>query len=307
MPLVGVSYQSREIDEVYQRRFADQSETEKVIDVAFGEGIRKFAAASPKSSPLAALHLEVLKRKFDEGHDIELLTCIGIPIKYGDRMINPFRRWATYLAYEMRQHPEVRQRIIDDPILNFREDWRRRLSSSKPYRKEVFERLTLNWKQIEKDLDRFSEFPVSYMEPGSEIDFITVAERFDLIGELVDQIKEHGYRGVLLGVHHAGVTIPILDDELEGFDGYVTPLNDLGVMMFPTKASAEIAVKQTKRAIYAIKPLAGGRIKPLQAFRYVFQFEIAGCMVGASSASEVEENSGAATFVLRCKTRGLLS
>jgi hypothetical protein len=44
------------------------------------------------------------------------------------------------------------------------------------------------------------------------------------------------------------MTIPKLEDELDHFDCYMTPLNPLGVMMFPTKTSAEAAVKGTRRA-----------------------------------------------------------
>ena len=298
MPLVGISYQSREKDEEYRRRFAEANEMKSVIESAIKMGIRRFAAASPSSSPLSPLHLRVLKRMVDEGHDVELIPCVGIPIKIGDRSIDAFRRWATYLALEGKLYPEVKQRILDDPILNFREGWRRRLPASKPYGKEAFKRLTLDWRQMEDDLEHFVELPVSHMEPGSETDFLTIAGRFDLIGEILDRIKDHGYRGALLGVHHAGVTIPKIDEELQGFNGYVTPLNPLGVMMFPTKASAEKAVRSTKKAVYAIKPLAGGRVEPRRAFTYVFDFDVEGCMVGAASVAEVEEDFKVAIEIL---------
>lgn len=298
MPMVGVSYQSREKDEEYRLRFSDSSEMRRVIDAAISMGVRRLAAAAPGSSPLAPLHLQVIRGVVDEGHDIELIPCLEIPLKLGNNKIDAFRRWATYLGIEARLYPEVRQRILDDPILNFREGWKYNLPLSRPYDEEDFQRLTMDWRQVERNLEYFVDLPVSYMEPGSETDFLAMAYRFDLIGELADRISELGFGGVLFGVHHAGITIPRLDDEIEGFSGYVTPLNPLGVMMFPTKTSAEEAVRSTEKAIYAIKPLAGGRVKPHDAFSYVFSFDVEGCMVGVASEAEVDEDFRTAIDVI---------
>ena len=294
MPLVGVSYQSVERDSEYRERFRDPGAMRRVVDAALGMGVRRFAAASSGSSPLASLHLQVLKNAADEGRDIELIPCVGVPVRLGGKEVDAFRRWATYLAVEGPIHPGVRRLFLEDPVLNFRPGWRNGLPASRPYRDDDFQRLEIDWGRVEADLDSLADLPVSHIEPGSETDFLTMAGRLDLLGELVDRIGERGFGGVLFGVHHAGETIPRLDEGLDGFSGYVTPLNPLGVMMFPTKASAERAIRETERAVYAIKPLAGGRVKPEAAFQYVFGFDIEGCMVGCASVSEVEEDLEAA-------------
>jgi hypothetical protein len=301
MPLVGISYQSREKDEEYRERFSDANSMKRVIDAAISMGVERFAATTSGSSPLASLHLHVLRGIVDEGCDIEIIPCVEIPVKLGDRRVDAFRRWATYLTFESKFYPEVEQRILDDPILNFREGWKTKLPMSKPYDREEFQNLSIDWKQIEDGLEQFVELPVTYLEPGSETDFLAMTRRFDLLGELVDMIKERGYGGVLLGVHHAGVTIPTLDEQLSGFDGYVTPLNPIGVMMFPTKTSAEKAIEDTDKAVYAIKPLAGGRVKPRKAFNYIFSFDVDGCMVGAASISEVKEDFNATIEALKAQ------
>jgi hypothetical protein len=293
MPLVGVSYQSRERDREYREKFGDDGEMRRVVDAAIGLGVRRFAAASPSSSPLAPQHLRVLKQAVDDGHGIDVIPCIGIPMRIGIRGIDAFRRWATYLAHEEPEYPGVRRCVLDDPVLNFREGWRQRLPASKPYGEDDLQRLALDWRRIEDDLEVLTDLPVSCVEPGSETDFLAMAGRLDLLGELADRIGERGF-GVLFGVHHAGVTIPVLDGELDSHDGYLTPLNPLGVMMFPTKASAEAAVRDAGKLVYAIKPLAGGRVGPEAAFRYVFGFDVEGCMVGCASVSEVEEDFRAA-------------
>ena len=64
--------------------------------------------------------------------------------------------------------------------------------------------------------------------------------------------------------------------------------------MLPSKSSAEEAIRATRRAVYAIKPLAGGRISPDEAFRYVFEFDVEGCMVGCASVEEVRVDIEAA-------------
>ncbi len=299
MPLVGVSYQSVERDREFRERFRDPRAMRQVVDAALGMGVRRFAAASPGSSPLAALHLQVLKNAADEDHDIEIIPCVGVPLRLGGKEVDAFRRWATYLAVEEPAHLEVRRLFLEDPVLNFRPGWRSGLPASRPYSDDDFQRLEIDWEKIEAELDYLVDLPVSHIEPGSETDFLAIAGRLDLLGELIDRIGERGFRGVLLGVHHAGETISRLDEGLDGFSGYVTPLNPLGVMMFPTKDSAESAIRETKKTVYAIKPLAGGRAGPEGAFRYVFGFGVEGCMIGCASVSEVEEDFKAALEALK--------
>jgi len=298
MPFVGVSYQSAEKDEEYRKRFSKISATRNIVEVALKMGVHRFAGATPRSSSLSPVHLEALRVMIDEGHDIELLPCIEIPVRLGDDRIDAFRRWATYVKFERSLFPEVRRRIFNDPILNFRENWKHKLSANKPYRDDDFRKLTVEWNEIDEDLRFFAELPIGHVEFGSETDFLAMTGRFDLLGELGDRAKSHGFKNVLFGVHHAGITIPILNDELEGFHGYVTPLNPLGVMMFPTKLSAERAVGSVEKAVYAIKPLAGGRVTPKRAFTYVFNFQVEGCMIGVSSVAELKEDIEAAIEVL---------
>jgi hypothetical protein len=298
MPMIGVSYQNKERDEEYRKRFSDENEMAKVIETAVNKGVRKFASATPGSSPLASLHIRVLRDFVDQGLDVQLIPCLGIPLRLGERMVDDYRRWATYLLYESKTYHEVRQHMLDDPVLSFRDGWRELLPISKPYGGKDFQDLNVDWRKIEENMSIFKELPVQYIEPGSETDFLALAGRFDLLGELIDKILEAGFRGILFGVHHAGMTIPKLEEELNRFDGYLTPLNSLGVMMFPTKASAEAAVNETCRDVYAIKPFAGGRVEPRTAFTYVFSFPVKGCIFGAGSVSEVEMDLGSAIEVI---------
>jgi hypothetical protein len=116
-----------------------------------------------------------------------------------------------------------------------------------------------------------------------------MAGREDLIGALIDQLNDLGYKKILFGVHHAGETIPRLDKN-QNIVGYVTPLNEMGIMMLPEQSIAENAIRKTKKKIIAIKPLAGGRIKPHRAYKYVFKYNVEACMFGAATEEEVRIN-----------------
>jgi hypothetical protein len=290
MPFIGTSYQSREKDKEYQKKFRNPQEIKKVLDYALKIGINKFAIASKESSSLSPLLLQVIQNIIDVRSDIKLIPCIGIPIMIQNQGVDPYRRWATYISHEEDQYFNVRNLVVNDPIMNFREDWKFKLQNSFPYESIDLQNIEINWKKIEEDLEYFIDFPVSHIEPGSETDFLVLAERWDLIGELIDRIRERGYKGTLFGVHHAGVTIPKMDKELDRFDGYLTPLNPLGVMMFPTKTFAENAIRNTRKSIYAIKSMAGGRINPKIAFQYISSFDVKGCVIGCASVSELIED-----------------
>jgi hypothetical protein len=294
MPLVGVSYQSRERDAEYRERFSVPGAMREVMDAALQMGVRRFAAATSDMSPLAASHVSALREMTEEGLGVEVLPCIMVPLRLRGGPVDAFRRWATYISYEEREHHDVGGLVLDDPILNFREGWRQRLPTSRQYAQRDFEELRIDWDRVERSLDVFTGLDVRYVEPGSETDFLAMTGRLDLLGELADRIKGRGFHGVLFGVHHAGTTIPILEEGLQGFEGYVTPLNSRGIMMLPSKSSAEEAIRATRRAVYAIKPLAGGRIDPDEAFRHVFEYDVEGCMVGCASVDEVRVDFRAA-------------
>lgn len=290
MPLIGFSYQSKEKDKELLRKFSEKKEIRKMIKTAYELGIRKFATSSSNMSNLSALHLEVIREYYDRGYDFEIIPCFSIPLHYRGKKIDAFKRWATYIEIEKKKHPKILNRVLNDPILNFRENWKKNLPKASPYTKKEEKSLEIKWNNVEDALEEFSNLPVSYIEPGSETDFLAMTERYDLLGELVDRINASGYKRILFGVHHAGETINRLEKEIGKFNGYVTPLNSLGIMMLPTQESAEEAIKNSKKKVFIIKPFAGGRIPPSCAFKYIFKFNIEGLMFGASTEKEINED-----------------
>lgn len=296
MPLVGVSYQSEEMDKKYFKKFSKRIEIERVIRMALSSGITRFAAATPSSSSLSPSHLQVLREVYRE-REIEIIPCISIPLKLHGGKIDPYRRWSSYLELEEKHYPNVRSIVLNDPILNFRENWRERLSIAEPYSEKDFRDIQVDWTSFQEKLEELKKLPVTTIEPGSETDFLAATGRFDLLGKIIDKIHEHGFSEVIFGVHHGGETIPKIDEMLSGFKGYLTPINPMGVMMLPSKESAERAIIDTDKNVCAIKPFAGGRVKPEDAFEYIFSL-VKSCMFGAASSKEVKQDVKAASKIL---------
>jgi len=305
LPFLGISYQGRERDEEYRRRFLDKSEMKKVMRVALNYGVRFFSASSHRFNDLSPLYLEAVKEIEDEEEtDIQLIACISIPLELGGARVNDFKRWKTQLLYETEMFGDnVVEKALNDPILNCRPGWREGLQAAKPYSTRQLQRgLEIDWRVWENSIDMLSEWRIAWIEPGSETDFLALA-RIDLLGEAIDRTRDAGYR-CLLGSHHLGATAPLLREaEIRGFDGYVTPINKLGVMMFPTQRIVEKTVGDARRRgdlVIAIKPLAGGRIKPKDALTYVFKkVKVDACMIGVASTKEAEEDFEAAKGIFR--------
>jgi len=116
--------------------------------------------------------------------------------------------------------------------------WKENLRA-KPYRTEELEReLKVDWNLWEESIIKFSDYRVAWIEPKSETDFLAVS-RMDFLEELLDRIHELGHRA-LLGSHHIGASAPLIREKrVKRFDGFVTPTNKLGVMMFQTRREAE--------------------------------------------------------------------
>jgi len=308
LPFLGISYQGREKDREYREKFSNKSEMKRVMKVAVKYGVKFFAVSSHRFNELSMLHLEAIREvEEEEETDIMLIACISIPLQIGGAKVNDYKRWKTHLIYESEKFGDaVLQRVLNDPILNFRPQWKETLRSIRPYKmSQLQRRLKIDWKTWENSIDRLSSWRIAWIEPGSETDFLALA-RSDLLGELIDRTRDAGYRS-LLGSHHLGATVPLLEENrIRRFDGYVTPINKLGIMMFPTQREAEKAAREVRnngKLLIAIKPFAGGRIRPKEALTYVYrEMEADACMMGVASVEEAEEDFQAARQILTSKS-----
>jgi len=96
--------------------------------------------------------------------------------------------------------------------------------------REEIERLSINYETVRLRPHSLRGFDILFVEPGSETGFLAALGRLDLLNGLVEWIRcTYGYE-VILGTHHTGTTIRMLEESQIGFRGYVTPINQLGVI-----------------------------------------------------------------------------
>jgi len=304
LPMLGVSYQGIIKDSEYKERFRNKAEMKKVVRTALNYDVKFFAASSRTFNPLAPNYLDTVKEiEAEDKKEIQLIPCIDVPLRFKGKRVDDFRRWKTHLEYETEQYgSQIKQRYLEDPILNCRQGWKEGLNSAKPYKNaELVNDLEIDWKAWEASINEFSDYNVGWIEPGSGTDFLAIS-RMDLLEELLEMTSQTGHR-VLLGSHHIGASYQLISKRLmKKFDGFITPVNQLGAMMFPMQKMAETAIKDAKKQgkiVVAIKPFAGGRIPPKEALTYVFkEVEVDACMVGVGSVAEAKIDFRAAEKVL---------
>lgn len=307
LPFVGESYQGPEKNREYAARFSDIRNSIKILRLSVERFGLTVAAAGIMSNggELAALFLKAIREteRITET-EIALIPCVQIPLTIKQKPVDTYRRWITYYEIEKRTTDgELARRYLEDPILECRSGWRmdfkKALQNSKPYGGDEIKELQIDIAELDEGISILSSFNVLFIELGSETDFLAMTGRIDLLASLVDHIRERYGHRVILGTHHAGSTIPILEGSSLKFDGYVTPMNKLGIMMFPTTNRALEAMKMSKRSMIAIKTLAGGRLGPREALEYVYKGQgMDFCMIGVGSESEAEEDFKVASEIL---------
>jgi len=305
LPFVGESYQGPAKNAEYSRRFSNIENTVAVLTKAVRDyGMTVIGAPTPIEDDSARRFLKAIEQtSYNLEIDVALITCLRIPLCIGGNKIDDYRRWLTYYKVE-RKHGgrDLLRRYLSDPVLQARERWKSRflenLKNSRPYCEELGS-LQIDYDSVNRALTELSNLNILFVDLGSETDLLAMSKRTDLLADLVDWISDnYGYR-CLLSCHHAGSTLPILESSKVDFYGYLSPVNKLGVMMFPTQRASEVALKKSKRPVIAIKPFAGGRLHPKVALEYVYnKLDIPSCMIGVASVEELEQDSSTALQIL---------
>lgn len=309
MPFLGESYQGQEKNRLYAQRFQEPKNLKGLILKAIFEyGITAMAAVPANAGFLATSLLKVVK-EVEDSYRIRLAIapCISLKLRLGSEPVDDYRRWVTYFYQASRNlekegfqgKERLLAKYLKDPILLTRPGWERRfpqaLEGLSPYGKEEAYRLEFDEASVREALKSLEGYNILFVEPGSETDFLVAMERFDLLEALIKLLRILGFENILFGIHHAGRTIPALEASCLPFQGYVTPVNRIGALMLPSQEEALKAIKASSKPIVAIKPLAGGRIRPDEAFRYVFKdVGVDSCMIGVASEEELDEDMEAA-------------
>lgn len=292
LPFVGISYKGHHHERALVQEFSHPDAVKDIHQKALQVGIQEFAIQIPENEQMK-IHWEVLSEISDISSEVSVIPNISIPLSLDGQPLDVYRRWATVLAAYNSE--EILEIVANDKILQCRPDWQtlivRAVNEKRNFSIEEISRVKLDRKTIELIISQLAGFPVQFLEFGSEVDFLVASRRIDLVGELIDLGKSYGY-SVGFGVHHAALTLPKLE-QIEGIKGFLTPINPIGLMMFPTQGEALQAAQQVENyrtRLIGIKPLAGGHyLRVKQSLAFLAQHGIERFMIGISSASELKQ------------------
>ena len=304
-PYDGCSYQNAERDADNLRSFGTVGQVFDVLRVAVEEFGITTAQVDHMIPHLDRLHLQAVsetERLTDT--QIGLLPYILIPVTLDGEIVSYSQRaHATFYTHDERLGGEAfRAKLEGDEILRYTlSGTMKNLVTPQivaPYTEEEAARFAIDYSVLEQYLGFFAGCEILVADPGAEIDLLAMTGRFDLIREYITFLRSR-FDTVITSVHHAGVTIPLLETAGIEVDAYLTPVNRPGYYMFPTKELALDAIRNARKPIIAIKPLAGGRDLGTAAFDHVYNsVGVASTLYGMGSAAQVRETTAAACTVL---------
>jgi len=304
-PYDGCSYQTRERDAENLRAFDRTAKVAEVLRFAVEEAGITAVQVDHMEPVLNRMHLQAVWET-SQGTDTEigLVAYILIPIMLdGEMVAYSERAHATFYAHNERAGGDAFvSHIRNDEIVRYV------LSGSSrelvtpdvaaPYTPEEAASFEIDYGVLERHLGFFDGTDILVADPGAEIDLLAMTGRFDLIQEYMQFLRAR-FDTVISSVHHAGVTIPLLEENAISVDGYLTTVNRPGTFMFPTPDLALEAIRNVSKPVLAIKPMAGGRCLGHQAFEYVFDdVGVAAAMFGMGTVDQVRETTTAAREVL---------
>ncbi len=124
----------------------------------------------------------------------------------------------------------------------------------------------------------------------------------EIISKTVKIIEDFGaVPGV--ATHEPGITIEWIERENAPVEVILAPLNKIGYAMEPSFEKTIEAITKSSRKIIAIKPLAAGKLKPGEAFEFVYKY-VDSAAVGVTSEEEMRETYTAAMEAYRRLRKG---
>ena len=304
-PYDGCSYQDDARDAQNFAAFSRVESVAEVIRVAVEEAGITAVQVDHMLPTLDRLHLQAIWEAEQQLQtNIAMVAYILIPVTLDGEIVSYSpKAHATFYQNNERVGGETfRDKIRQDEIVRYSmggsADNLVTPEKVAPFTEEEASRLYIDYGVLERYLGFFEGCDILVADPGAEIDLLAMTGRFDLIREYIAFLRER-YDTVITSVHHAGVTIPLLERENIAVDGYLTTVNKPGTFMFPTQELALDAIAQASKPVVAIKPMAGGRFLGPQAFDFVFnEVGVAASMFGMGTQPQVRETTAAARQVL---------
>ena len=294
-PFDGYGYVSAERDRANLEYFSEFQRIVDILNYVAEEGI-PFAQTDHMEPHLNRQHLVALWKSMSQtGIEIGTIPFLVVPVTLDGKPLEHERVYATLDKNAYDQFGEAYRKYLKrDPIVEYQaggqgggEDFLVDFERVPCYTRDEFGRMKIDYAALESTIGFFEGFDKLIADPGAEVDLLAPGGRLDLIEGYISYLRKH-FRAVVSSTHHPGITLPILEENGIGFDGYVTPLNRLGVFMLPTPDSALAAIRNSTRPVIAIKPMAGGRLLGREAFDYVLnEVGASTCMFGLGRPDEV--------------------
>jgi len=273
---------------IYKKRFSDVSGIVEVISAAMGEGVDTLGFKRYDNL------VKAVDRTGEQGLDPKLIPMIyQIPLEIGGRSVPVNRIQATILEYRkyIGQEPAYQEYISSEEY--------RKEEEAIPLRNEEIRNLKIEEDELEDLLNWFINKNCLKLVTTC-VEFYALTNKLDLLEDIVKMCEKFGFI-VCAGSHMSNV-FDILEGENFCFPVYYAPLNKTGFFMLPSREAMLQSLSRIRVPLIAIKPLAGGRIPPREAFDCIFGLrEDVVCMVGLGSVEEVNETISAAKGSLGCK------
>ena len=304
-PYDGCSYQDEHRDSANLSQFDRAEKVARIIRHAVErEGVTA-VQVDHMAPELNRLHLQAVWEASREANtEIGLVAYILIPITLNGEMVSYSQRAHSTFYHHNRVlgGPAFEEHIREDEIIHYllggSMDGLVSPETVAPYGHDDAAGFEIDYGILERYLGFFEGVEILVADPGAEIDLLAMTGRFDLIQEYISFLRER-FPTVITSVHHAGVTLPLLEAEGIPVDGYLTTVNRPGTFMFPTRDLALEAIRSVKKPVIAIKPMAGGRYLGQKAFEFVYdEVGVAAAMFGMGTLDQVRETAGAAREVL---------
>ena len=295
-PFDGYGYVSAEKDDFNAEHFSRVQRIVDVIAYAASQGITA-VQTDHMAGHLDRQHLTaVWKASVQAEVALATVPFLLVPVALDGNLLEQRRVYATLDLHSHQAHGEpYRDYMKRDPIVQYmgsgqgvdEEDFLVFHEEVPPYTAQDMDRMTIDYAAFERFLGFFDGFEPFIADAGAEVDLLAVGGRFDLMEEYIAFLRQY-FPAVVTSVHVPGATIPTLEEHDVSFDGYITPLNKLGVFMLPLPEVALDAVRNSSRPIMAIKPMGGGRLLGREAFDYVLnEVGAAACLFGLGTIDEV--------------------
>ncbi|MBN1401455.1 MAG: hypothetical protein JXA74_11500 [Anaerolineae bacterium] len=294
-PYDGCSYVDAQRDAENYRAFDRAHKVAEVLCYAVQQGLTT-VQVDHMLPVLNRLHLQAVWETEQE-LDVQIgrIAYILIPIRFrGEMVAYSDRAHSSFYAHNERLAGEAfTTHITQDGIMGYllggSLEGLHTPETVPPYTPDEAAEFTIDYAMLEQYLGFFAGCDILIADPGAEIDLLAMTGRLDLIREYLAFLRTR-FDTVVTSVHHAGVTIPLLEQEGIAVDGYITPVNQLGAAMYPTRDMALDALRQATKPIIAIKPMAGGRFLGQAAFDYVLhEVGVAATMFGLGTLAQVRE------------------